>query len=34
VVVAAIDFEPDSRALEPVSSDDLAEAVGDQLADL
>jgi hypothetical protein len=32
VGVAAFDFEPDSRVLEPASSDDLADAVGDPLA--
>jgi hypothetical protein len=31
VSVAVFDFEPDSRVLELASSDDLADAVGDQL---
>jgi len=32
VSVAAFDFEPDSCVLELASSDDLADAPGDQLA--
>jgi hypothetical protein len=32
VSVAAFDFEPDSRVPQLALSDDLADAVGDQLA--